>query len=80
MMSGQTNIWDGQAIRTVPEKEAKKLIKEDKAEPFNVSMPVYRTRAQFTGYQTREMKADESPVVAKESKPKLKNKPKSKEA
>jgi hypothetical protein len=51
-----TNVWDGLAIRTIPEKEAKKLIKEDKAEEFGAHMPVYRTRDQFTGYNTREMK------------------------
>lgn len=49
-------IWDGLEIREVPESEAKSLVREDKAEIMIGNELKYRH--QFTGYITRELRAE----------------------
>lgn len=53
-------VWDGKEFHQVSEKEAEKLEKEDKVQVIRtgfVDGTWYKTRAQFTGYNTREMRA-----------------------
>ena len=55
-------IWDGLNFLNVDRKEAEQLIKEDKAQDVSKEDGLsLKYRHQFTGYVTREMRA-ESPV------------------
>ena len=59
-MSEIIAIWDGLEIREVPRSEADQLVREDKAEIMIGNALKYRH--QFTGYITRELRADSSPL------------------
>lgn len=53
-------VWDGVEERVVSAEEAQRLEKEDKAQDMTskaLSGHEYKTREQFGGYQTREMRA-----------------------
>ena len=72
-------VWDGLAYRTVPEAEARKLVKQDKAQICPVGGTEMKFRKQFTGYKTRELRADPTPVEAPVEKVEAPDKPKKKE-
>ena len=56
-------IWDGLNFLQVTIEEAKRLIAEDKAEDETIhGNSHFRYRHQFTGYKTREMRA-EKPIA-----------------
>ena len=56
-------IWDGVAFVDVPRAEAEKLIAEDKAQDVSKEDGLsLKYRHQFTGYITREMRA-EAPIA-----------------
>ena len=56
-------IWDGVAFVDVPRAEAEKLIAEDKAQDVSKEDGLsLKYRHQFTGYMTREMRA-EAPIA-----------------
>ena len=56
-------IWDGVAFVDVPRAEAEKLIAEDKAQDVSKEDGLsLQYRHQFTGYMTREMRA-EAPIA-----------------
>ncbi len=62
-MTQTVRVWDGISISHVPKKEAAKLVKEDKAqniEQFH-GFDHFKFRKDFTGYQTRELRADAPP-------------------
>jgi hypothetical protein len=52
-------LWNGNEFFVATDEEAKKLIAEDKAEDESMhGNSHFRYRHQFTGYQTREMRAE----------------------
>ena len=56
----QVTTWDGSAFAMMPEDEAKKLEAEDKIQILNqpqIDGLAMKTRKQFTGYKTREIRA-----------------------
>lgn len=62
MSTRMATIWDGTKIRKVTWEEAERLEKEDKAQ--NMSKKTYtagglKKRKQFTGYLTRELRAEQ---------------------
>ena len=60
-------MWDGIEMFEATEEEALKLVQEDKAEIMIGNALKYRH--EFTGYQTRELRAEpKAPVVEKEDK------------
>ena len=64
-------IWDGYEFREVAEKEAKQLVKEDKAQAVEgLEGTQYKTRSEFTGYRAQ---ASGSDYETKVSKPVKKN-------
>ena len=65
------DIWDGKEFRRVPEDEAKQLEKEDKAQLMTgfIGGLDLKYRHQFTGYQTREMRAQEPTVAVEVQEP-----------
>ena len=59
------SIWDGVAFKDVPEDEAADMVKNDRAQYTHLAYSHLKFRSQFTGYQTREMRAEApAPVVA----------------
>ena len=56
MSESIVTIWDGIAYREVTKSEAKSLVREDKAEILIGNALKYRH--QFTGYMTRELRAE----------------------
>ena len=70
-------IWDGIQYRQVSPEEAARLVKKDMAQICPVGGTEMKFRKQFTGYQTREVRAD-APAVP--TPPRLKPEPKPKAA
>lgn len=69
-------IWDGESFRQVSDEEAARLIKEDKAQgEAEHGFSHFKYRHQFTGYVTREMRA-EAPVKVETPKPEKEEAPK----
>ena len=65
-------IWDGEQFVHVDQATAKKLVKQDKAQILNdgfVSGDSLKYRHQFTGYKTRELRAETKPAPAPEPEP-----------
>lgn len=55
----KTLIWDGRNFRHVAGEEADQLVNEDKAQNLSVRpRPKLKFRREFTGYLTRELRAD----------------------
>lgn len=70
-MIGIENIWDGEEFRQVTAEEAKRLVKEDKAQIMDGTVfgNELKYRHQFTGYHTREMRAEQPPVRVQPAPP-----------
>ena len=62
-------IWDGIQYRQVSEKEAERLVEKDMAQVMPVGGTEMKFRKQFTGYTTREVRAETKPAPAPEPKP-----------
>ena len=61
---GNETVWDGEEYVVVTEEEAEKLEAEGKVqrvEQRHYSGHEMKTRAEFTGYKTREMRAEVNP-------------------
>ncbi len=68
-------IWDGNEFRHVKDQEAKKLEAEDKAQILNTGVvdgATLKYRHQFTGYKTRELRAETNPAPVEEKPKKAK--------
>jgi len=67
MSEAQHVIWDGVTERVVSASEARMLEEKDMAQDMT-AQPIagheFKTRAQFTGYKTRELRAEQPPVRA----------------
>ena len=70
-------IWNGNEFLEVSDKEGKALVKADKAQEIDEVLSgrsnngAYKFRAEFSGYKTREMKAQKRTRKAtKKTKPK----------
>jgi len=64
-------IWDGNAFREVSDKVGRQLVKEDKAQEIDQVLrdgEMYKFRAEFTGYKTREMRAEKTPTKKTKAK------------
>lgn len=60
IVMAEVTTWDGEEFAQMDEKEARKLEKEDKVQILSdgfVSGLDLKYRHEFTGYQTREMRA-----------------------
>ena len=58
-------IWDGEDFVKVTKKEARRLVKEDKAQDLTegfIGGAELKFRHEFTGYTTREIRAEVQPV------------------
>ena len=83
-MKGRTlTIWDGIQYLVMPEEEARQMVKDDKGQICPVGGTAMKFRKQFTGYMTREMRADvpkepAPPRIKPEPEPKAKPAPKPK--
>ena len=85
-MKGRTvTIWDGVQYRQVSEQEAKRLVDKDMAQVMSRGMvggTEMKFRRDFTGYQTREVRAEKpvAPAPVAAPKPAKKKKAKKKKA
>ena len=70
----EVSIWTGDEFLMVSEKEAEELVKNDKAQYTHLDFSHLKHRHEFTGYVTREMRADRpiaaAPVVEIKPEPK----------
>ena len=51
-------IWDGVQYRQVSPKEADRLVEKDMAQKMPIGGTEMKFRRDFTGYQTREVRAE----------------------
>ena len=68
-------IWDGNEYRQVSEEDADRLVEEDKAQICNqqqADMRDRKFRRDFTGYKTREIRAETVEKPAPKAAPKKK--------
>ena len=70
-------IWDGIQYRQVSPEEAARLVKKDMAQICPVGGTEMKFRRDFTGYQTREVRAEfrPAPIKEPEAKPVMKPEP-----
>jgi len=64
-------IWDGNSFLEVTDKKGKALVKADKAQDIEQVLKdgsVYKYRAEFTGYKTRELRAENRTATKKAKK------------